>query len=95
MQKRLDAQAPGAVKLLGVNGIGYEATNDQMTAGRTLPWLQDVVAVDLWTMWLVEYRDVVIVDGAGIKRGVYNLTTHDLHDAANAAALEAMLLDAR
>jgi P2-related tail formation protein len=95
MQLRLDAQAPGAVVLLGINGPALEATNAEMTAGRALPWLQDVAAVDAWTQWAVEYRDVVIVDGAGVKRGAFNLTLHDLALAENQAALEALLLGAR
>jgi hypothetical protein len=83
------------VVLLGVNGPMLEDTNAEMTAGRTLPWLQDVNAVDAWTQWVVEYRDVVIVDGAGVKRGVFNLTVHDLALAESQAALEALLLGAR
>jgi hypothetical protein len=83
------------VVLLGINGIGYEASNSLMTNGRALPWLQDVASVDVWAQWAVEYRDVIIVDRAGVKRGAYNLTTHDLSVSTNFDELEAKLLDAR
>lgn len=66
-----------------------------MTAGRTLPWLQDRADVDVWGAWQVEYRDVVIRDATGARVGVYNLTLHDLADPANQAALKQRLLDAR
>ena len=95
MQKQLDAEAPGAIAILGVNEAGYEATNDLMTTGRTLPWLQDRVDVNVWLAWQVEYRDVVIRDAAGKRVGVYNLTLHDLADPANQTALKQLLLDAR
>jgi hypothetical protein len=95
LQKRLDAEAPGEVVLLGVNGIDFEAANAEMTNGRTLSWLQDVAGVDVWSAWGVAYRDVIIVDRAGLRRGAFNLTDHDLSQAANAAQLERLLLDAR
>lgn len=95
MQKQLDAEAPGAIAILGVNAAGYEATNDLMTTGRTLPWLQDRVDVDVWLAWQVEYRDVVIRDADGQRVGVYNLTLHDLADPANQTALKQLLLGAR
>ncbi len=81
--------------LLGVNGIGLEAGNAEMTAGRTLPWLQDVAAVDAWTAWGVTYRDVVVVDRTGVRRTALNLTTYDLAQPGNVALLKALLLEAR
>ena len=81
--------------LLGINGIDLEATNAEMTNGRTLSWLQDVAGVDVWTKWGVVYRDVVVVDRAGLKREAFNLTEHDLNRASNVDALERLLLDAR
>jgi hypothetical protein len=66
-----------------------------MTAGRTLPWLQDRPDVNAWRAWQVEYRDVVIRGADGQRLGVYNLTLHDLADPANQATLKQMLLDAR
>lgn len=95
MQKELEAEAPGAIRLLGVNGIGLEADNATMTNGRVLPWLQDVAGVDVWTKWGVTYRDVVILDATGTVRGAYNLTVHDLNVAANRDELKAQLKAAR
>jgi hypothetical protein len=85
---------PLPIALLGVNGIGLEVGNPLATAGRTIPWLQDVAAEDVWTKWAITYRDVVVLDGENRKVGVYNLTVHDLGDAANYAELKQMLVDA-
>ena len=85
---------PLTISLLGVNGIGLESGNAGVTAGRTIPWLQDVPAEDVWTKWAPTYRDVVVLDGENRKVGVYNLTVHDLGVPANAAELKQMLVDA-
>lgn len=66
-----------------------------MTAGRTLPWLQDRIDVDVWRRWAVVYRDVIILDAANRRVGVFNLTTHDLSRPEDYAALKQQLLDAR
>jgi hypothetical protein len=80
--------------ILGVNGIGFESANSLMTEGRSLPWLQDVQSVDLWTNWNVSYRDVIIFDKNGLRRSVYNLSSNDLSNPANQQTLKTMLLDA-
>ena len=95
MQVELDAEFPGAFQFIGLNGVGYEASNALMTEGRVLPWLQDVASVDVWTKWHVEYRDVVILDGQGLERARFNLTTHDLAQQVHRDALRQTLLDAR
>ncbi|MCA9592208.1 MAG: hypothetical protein KC776_02830 [Myxococcales bacterium] len=82
------------IHVLGVNGIGLESGNGSITAGRDIPWLQDVAAEDVWTQWQVTYRDVVIVGPQSTKVGVYNLTLHDLADPTNYAELRQLLLDA-
>ena len=74
-----------------MNEAGQEDGNPDMVAGRTLPWLQDTKETDAWSSWGVVYRDVVIVGPTGEKLGAYNLTEHDLGDAANMAALDAKL----
>jgi hypothetical protein len=101
MQQELDATYPLLrVQLLGVNDKGQEAGNASTTAGRTLPWLQDVDAdgngkADVTKeLWSTTNRDVVILDGNNEKVGVYNLTTHDLADSAYYATLRQMLIDA-
>lgn len=95
MQNELDAEAPGAFRLISVNGAGYESGNDGFLMGKTTPLLQDTTAVNAWQLWGVEYRDVVIVDGLGRRREVYNLTVNDLSVPANASALKQKLRDAR
>lgn len=81
--------------MLGINGIGQESSNGLITTGRKLPWLQDVAEQAAWTAWGVEYRDVIILDAAGARRSVFNLTTRDLGDPSHRAALKQQLLDAR
>lgn len=93
------------MRLFGVNEKGLEPSATDMaswmasppsphTGPLTLPWLQDEPAHDAWQSWAVTYRDVVILDAANHKVGTYNVTTHDLGDPANYAALKALLLDA-
>lgn len=81
---------PEAV-ILGVNGIGYESDNDEITDGRDLPWLQDTADADVWTLWAIEYRDVVVIDGEGQVTGVMNLTTADLGNPATYDQLRSLL----
>ncbi len=83
-----------AVHILGVNEIGQESGNAAMTAGRDLPWLQDVPAADVWKSWNVTFRDVVILDQENFPIAVYNLTIHDLGDANNYAELKALFVAA-
>jgi hypothetical protein len=65
-----------------------------MTAGRTLPWLQDTIQDGVWTRWNVVYRDFRILDSQNQLYAVYNLTDHDLSDPANRDALKQLLLQA-
>lgn len=83
-----------AIQILGVNDIGLESGNDGMTSGRALPWLQPVSGEDIWTLWNVEYRDVVILGAGNEHLGTFNLTVNDLSDAVNYAALMSQLLEA-
>ena len=85
---------PVKVQILGVNAAGLESGNAGITSGRVLPWLQDTASEDAWGKWQVTYRDVVILDPDGYRVGVYNLTAHDLSDAANFVELEKLLVDA-
>ncbi len=79
------------VHILGVNAAGLEAGNAAAIVNKDLPWLQDTAAAAVWTSWAVEWRDVVIVDAANRKVGVYNLTVHDLADPNNYLELKGML----
>ncbi|MGQ0614166.1 MAG: hypothetical protein ACT4PV_10560 [Planctomycetaceae bacterium] len=94
MQKELDLATPG-IQLNGVNETGHESGNAETCAGKTLPWLQDNVVQNVWTLWGVTYRDAIILDAQNRVVGVYNLTAHDLNVPANYDELKAMLLAAR
>jgi hypothetical protein len=92
MQAELDAAAlPIPVRILGVNGIGHEAGNAENCAGRVLPWLQDVAAVNVWAVWAVTYRDVIVLDADNEVLFIDNLTGHDLQNPAHYEALKAAL----
>lgn len=95
MQKDLGSvSTKKKIQILGVNGIALESGNSIITAGRTLPWLQDVLAEDVWNDWKVEYRDVVVLDAENRPVAVYNLTTNNLDDPQNFAALKSILVNA-
>lgn len=95
MQGEILAANPASkIRILGVNQTDQAGANDLATAGRSLPWLQDVNG-QAWTAWAAVWRDVVTVDGEGRKVGnVVNLTQHDLSESAEYAALKAQLLSA-
>ncbi len=84
MQDELEANYPGlGIKILGCNREGAESGNKSMTAGRDIPWLQDVDsdgdgASDVWTSWDVTFRDLVILNRENIEFGTLNLTTNTL-----------------
>ncbi|GMV14721.1 MAG: hypothetical protein HS104_09845 [Polyangiaceae bacterium] len=95
MQKELGSvSTKKQIQILGVNGNGLESGNASMTAGRTLPWLQDTLATDVWKSWAVEYRDVVVLDEENRPVAVYNLTTYDLGNPTNFAQLKSILVGA-
>ncbi len=95
MQKELAGVATKKkIQILGVNGIALESGNAIITAGRTLPWLQDTLAEDVWNDWAVTYRDVVVLDAENKPIAVYNLTTNDLGQPANFATLKSILVGA-
>jgi len=95
MQAEIDAQDTlRPVQILGINYLDSESGNDGMTSGRQLPWLQPAAGEDVWALWSVTYRDVVILGPGNEHIGTFNLTVNDLADADNYAALMAQLLDA-
>ncbi len=77
--------------MLGINGVGYESGNATITEGRDLPWLQDTPETEVWALWSIAYRDVVVLDEEGVVVAVYNLTNHDLADSDNYDALRSLL----
>lgn len=94
MMNELEAERPGAVKLLAINEVGRESSTDLMAALGDIPLLQDVMQGSAWTSWEPTYRDVVIVNGDGVRVDVYNLTSNDLGQPDNYAELKAKLLAA-
>ena len=88
------AETVRPIRILGVNFEGLESGNDGITAGRTIPWLQPAAGQDVWTLWQVTYRDVVILGPGNERLDTYNLTVHDLADPANYADLRDQLLSA-
>ena len=95
MQAELDTDYPSlGIQILGVNGIGLESANPNITNGRDIPWLQDVVTEDVWSSWNVTYRDVFVLDPYNQVYAVYNLTSNSLLTPANYDTLLQLFLDA-
>ena len=95
MQSEFDSQPSlRAIQILGVNEFGYESGNVGMMDGRVMPWLQPSTGEDIWTLWQVAYRDVVILGPGNEPLGVFNLTVNNLSDPVNYTALKNQLLDA-
>ena len=88
------------IQILGVNRDGLELSNEAISDGRDLPWLQDVDEdnnglSDVWRdSWDVSYRDVVVLDGSNARFGSFNLTSNDLADNENYEELRELLIDA-
>ncbi len=100
MQTDLDTNHPQlGIDILGVNMAGREIGNLVTTAGRDIPWLQDLDVdqngeSDVWESWGIILRDVIILDAKNEKVGRFNLTVNDLSVPANYDALKQMLIDA-
>jgi len=80
------------IQILGINAAGQESGNDDITSGRTLPWLQDTKSQDVWDHWRAVWRDVIVLDSDNKVAGIYNLTDHDLVTAANFDSLKTLLV---
>jgi len=91
MQSEILAANPASrIRIGGVDASDAADGNALMTAGRALPWLQDVDG-GAWSAWDVTNRDVVVLDATNARVATYNLTIHDLSNAANYAELLAIL----
>jgi len=82
------------IEILGINDYLQTEFINEMTAGRTLPWLQDTAGDQIWKQWKVTLRDVRILSPQNELIGVFNLTQHDLSETTNWMTLKTMLLDA-
>jgi len=92
MQDEILAANPASkIRIVGVNGVGYESANHLMTADRDLPWLQDTDSMQVWGSWAAGYRDVIILDEANVRAAVFNLTEHNLTVQEQYDALLALL----
>ena len=80
--------------ILGINRLDAGSGNTSVVVGRTIPWLQDTTERMVWESWQITYRDVVILDGENRVLHVYNLSSHDLANAANYATLKNLILEA-
>ena len=83
MQQRLIDEGYD-IDIIGINGIDKEEQNDEITEGRDLPWLQDTAEDDVWTNWLAERRDLVVLDPDNNLAWRQNLTGFDITVEANA-----------
>lgn len=92
MHAELVAEGYGDIALIGVNQIGYEIGNDTVTEGRVIPWLQDESDVNVWALWTVNYRDVIVVDPSLKAVDVVNLSDFGLQERANFDALKDQLI---
>jgi hypothetical protein len=82
------------VEVIGIN-IADEAEYDSLVAQtRTLPWLQDTSAQNVWGKWGANWRDVKIIDSLGRLWLTYNLFDHDLSFATNYTSLKQKFLQA-
>jgi hypothetical protein len=89
MQQELDAlELPVAVIIHGINQAGHEGSNEAACQGKDIPWLQEVPQQPVWTTWAVTYRDVIILNESNEVVGSYNLTDHNLSNAADYDALK-------
>ncbi|MDP6530067.1 MAG: hypothetical protein QF819_09500 [Gemmatimonadota bacterium] len=79
------------IALVGVNRMDSAGGNEEICNGRDLPWLQDVADQNVWGVWSVTYRDVVVLDEENVPVAVFNLTTGDLGNPAHYDSLKALL----
>ncbi|MBT3218490.1 MAG: hypothetical protein HN348_05315 [Proteobacteria bacterium] len=95
MQQELETERPDLTfQLIGINQTGYDSGNDEMVTGRDLPFLQDNAKVDVWHLWNVTYRDVVILDEDNLYVESYNLSLYPLSNATYYAELKQKLIEA-
>lgn len=85
---------PPAIRILGIDAAGFESGNPVICAGRTLPWLQDTPAADVWRSWAANLDDVILLDSSNRIFGVYSLCDNTLADSTHYAQLKSLLLSA-
>jgi hypothetical protein len=93
MQQEINATNPKhAVRIHGIDLIGYESGIPEMCAGRTIPLCQDDSIQVVQTRWQATYRDVFVLDEENRPTAVFNLTLHSLATQVNYDSLKALIL---
>jgi hypothetical protein len=88
MEHELEAAHPDLdLDIIMVNAPGLEAGNEALFAITDLPVVQDDTTWNVWTDWGAVWRDVYVLDRTNHVTAVYNLTDHNLSNAANYAEL--------
>ncbi len=96
MQKEFDENFPElGIFIVGINERGQEPGNVNIT--EQMPWLQDVDANadgqgDVWQLWNVQWRDLIILDRNNVPVVTYNLSSFDLADPDNYAEVREAFL---
>lgn len=86
MQKELELDY--SLQIIGINQFGFEESNDIITDGRDLGWLQNTEDINAWDLWDVAYRDVYILDQDHKLQVVFNLTENDITNPNTYEALK-------
>lgn len=83
IQDEVDAASPSVpVTILGINEVGREASNDVITDGVDMPWLQDTESENVFGAWPpARLRELKIVDADGIVVETLDLNTVDPREA--------------
>ena len=92
MQLEFDADPTVDIQLISVNQEGHEGGVDLMSTYGDLPLLQDTEEDDVWALWDVTYRDVIILDSENMEVAIYNLTSNNLGEEENYETLKSLLM---
>ena len=82
------------IRIIGIDAVGHESDNAVICNGRTLPWLQDTAAAEVWRAWAANKDDVIVLDSTNVIIATYSVAAHDLTQSANYAALKNLLVTA-
>lgn len=96
MGAELAAASPSVpITLLGINEVGRESANGDITEGVDMPWLQDTTEVDVFGTWPPDrLRELKIVGPGGEVVRTFDLNDEDPDEAEHYDAIKQALLDA-
>ena len=60
------------IRILGINAAGLQDFNDDITPGRSIPWLQDTVAANVWGSWGGAQRQIQILNTFNIQVATFD-----------------------